>query len=220
MRALHFPLQAAYRLPVCLSVSVLLHVLLMLPVNQLMGNAPYGSTQGLARKVGVTKALTAFLVTKALPANTIAASEVFASSVETASDSSAAESAERVAAKADEEPEGWSGEEGQPQIVPLPMEPRYFRPSELTRKPRILEEVSLAFPTSVGSVVAGKMILRLLIGESGRVDKVIVEQTELPESFQASAINSFSQATFLPGTIEDVPVKSQMRIEVSYETEM
>ena len=50
----------------------------------------------------------------------------------------------------------------------------------------------------------------------GTVDRIEVEGSDVPAPFAEAAKNAFSRATFDPGRLMDQPVKSQVRIEVSF----
>lgn len=96
---------------------------------------------------------------------------------------------------------------------------RYFKGSELTQRPQPVEPVELSYPALVLSQNderSGTVILRLLIAETGAVDQVLVESSDLPTAFQDETILRFAQARFTPGQIDGMDVKSQMRIEVTF----
>jgi TonB family protein len=58
-------------------------------------------------------------------------------------------------------------------------------------------------------------MLRLRISESGQVDDAtIVMSTGIPE-FEAAALQTFSGARFQPGYRANLPVRSEMLIEVT-----
>ena len=97
---------------------------------------------------------------------------------------------------------------------------RYYRGSELTQRPRPLAQVDLSDPAlSDPADVArsGSIMLRLLIDDTGKVDQVLVEASDLPDIFQELAIRRFSQTRFSPGMIQDQAVRSQMRLEVTFQ---
>lgn len=96
---------------------------------------------------------------------------------------------------------------------------RYFKGVELTERPRPVDKIELSYPMSGELPEAdrsGSIILRLLIAESGAVDRVLVESSELPETFQVEATRRFAQAQFFPGRIGELAVRSQMRVEVTF----
>lgn len=94
----------------------------------------------------------------------------------------------------------------------------YVSASALTRRPRVIQEPTLEFPFSIEGESVGRVIVRLLIGVSGSVDKVIVEDSDLPASFKESVVRGFLTARFSPGEIDDLAVPSSIRAEVNYRT--
>lgn len=97
--------------------------------------------------------------------------------------------------------------------------PYYFPPHELSRKPQPASPVPLDYPADSPLVARGRIVLRLLINAAGNVDQVMVEQSELPQELTELARQAFSQAKFQPGMKENRPVKSQMMIEVTFESD-
>ena len=96
---------------------------------------------------------------------------------------------------------------------------RYFKGSELTQRPQPIESIELSYP-ALGLLQdierSGSIVLRLLIAETGAVDQVLVESSNLPAAFQDETVVRFTHARFAPGQIDGVQVKSQMRIEVTF----
>ncbi len=101
-------------------------------------------------------------------------------------------------------------------IVTLP-EPYYFQVNELTERPNVLLDISpdLAFflPNGLSQVA----ILRLLINEYGDIDQVAIENSVLSAQTQDLVRDAFAKIKFSPGKINEVPVKSQLKIEVILE---
>ncbi len=90
----------------------------------------------------------------------------------------------------------------------------YFKTSELDRRPFPLTRVEVPPPESADAV-AGSVMIRLRISERGRVeDAKIVMGTGIAE-FEAAALREFSQAQFHPGYRSNLPVRSEMLIEVT-----
>ncbi len=90
----------------------------------------------------------------------------------------------------------------------------YFRTSELDRRPFPLTRIEVPAPESA-EALAGSVMIRLRISESGRVeDAKIVMGTGIAE-FEAAALREFSQARFHPGYRANMPVRSEMLIEVT-----
>jgi len=96
---------------------------------------------------------------------------------------------------------------------------RYHLGSELTTRPHAQHDIQPQFPTGAeAGSAAGRIILRLFISEAGRVDDLLIERSDLPKAFEESARHAFADARFAPGEIDGAPVKSQMRVEVTFET--
>lgn len=193
----------------CLAISAALHLSLALSVGRSLGTA--GALRA-APLPAANSALSGFLVQRvsskvdsAPNEGTVVALEPPASNVAVTSPAAPPQPdtvpSDKIAARG---------------IIPL-AKPYYFRASELEIRPRVLSDVRPQFPSSAEGAASGRIVLRLLINEAGRLDTVVVEHSELPQAFQDSAIDAFSKATLAPGEIGGSAVKSQMRIEVSYE---
>jgi len=90
----------------------------------------------------------------------------------------------------------------------------YFKTSELDRRPFPLSRIEIPSPESTATE-AGSVMIRLRISESGRVeDAKIVMGTGFAE-FEAAALREFSRAKFHPGYRGNLPVRSEMLIEVT-----
>lgn len=103
-------------------------------------------------------------------------------------------------------------------LVSLPG-PYYFPPQELSRKPLAAVPVPLDYPENTPLVTKNRVVLRLLISETGDVDKLIVETADVPRELEALARQAFAQAKFQPGLRGKTPVKSQMLVEITFEGE-
>ena len=77
--------------------------------------------------------------------------------------------------------------------------------------------VAIEYPEKAPLVVWRHVVLRLLINEAGDVDKVIVETADVPSELETLARQAFVQAKFQPGLRGDIPVKSQMLVEIIFE---
>lgn len=95
--------------------------------------------------------------------------------------------------------------------------PYYFPPQELAQKPRAATPIALDYQANLPLVDRGQIVLRLLISESGSVDRVIVEKSNLPRELEELASKAFSQARFSAGIRENRPVNSQLIVEVTFE---
>lgn len=101
-------------------------------------------------------------------------------------------------------------------LIPLPL-PRYLDPAELSERPRAETEVGLVYPENAPLIERGRVILQLLIGENGRVDDTVIEESDLPPELQAMARDAFLQARFRPGMLDARAVKSRIRVEILFE---
>lgn len=90
----------------------------------------------------------------------------------------------------------------------------YFRTDELTDKPSVLQDISPILSLGLPDAVSQSAVMRLLINEFGEVDEVIIEGGELSLAIQQLVRESFSKIRFKPGRINNMPVKSQLMIEV------
>jgi hypothetical protein len=101
-------------------------------------------------------------------------------------------------------------------ILGLPKS-HYFRSKELTEKPRILHDVFPDLMVKIPDISPQPAVLRLLINEQGDIDQVEIEESQFPKDVERLIIDNFSRIKFQPGRLGDLPVKSQLRIEVSLE---
>lgn len=98
-----------------------------------------------------------------------------------------------------------------------PVKPYYFAAKDLTQKPLVFRDVPVDLILNVPDVPSQAARLQILISEYGDVDKVIVENSLLPEAAQKTVVDAFSKLKFHPGEMNGIPVKSQLRIEVMLE---
>ncbi|HEY0847553.1 MAG TPA: hypothetical protein VGE12_19470 [Noviherbaspirillum sp.] len=98
-------------------------------------------------------------------------------------------------------------------VVTTP-EPYYFRSSQLTQKPLVLQDASADLILVLPELPDQVAILRLFISDHGIIDRVLVENSHLPESAERKLVAAFSKMTFQPGKIGRIAVRSQLRIEV------
>lgn len=98
--------------------------------------------------------------------------------------------------------------------VKEPGEIYYFKASELDRRPFPLERVEVPAPESAAALT-GSVLLRLRISESGQVDDVSVVMSTGITEFEAEALQTFRGARFHPGYRANLPVRSEMLIEVT-----
>jgi periplasmic protein TonB len=109
----------------------------------------------------------------------------------------------------------------QPQPAPrrsgLRQAPRYFMAEELDQRPLIQSQVDAQFPV-LALAPTGRVLLRLYVGEDGRVERIAVESGDPTGAFEAAARTAFGSARFLPGMKDGVAVKALLRIEVLFGT--
>lgn len=90
----------------------------------------------------------------------------------------------------------------------------YFDAAQLSRRAQVVRDIPQDRPVWSRLAGQGKVILVLFINEAGRVDRVDVESSELPETLAEEAAQEFNEVIFLPAQIDGNAVKSRMRIEV------
>jgi len=93
--------------------------------------------------------------------------------------------------------------------------PRYYLPSQLDVRPRLLTRVEPAYPQGAPPD-GGYAVLRLLIGEEGKVERAIVVVSDPGDTFGAAAAAAFGAAQFSSGKLRGVAVKSQLAIEMKF----
>jgi len=93
--------------------------------------------------------------------------------------------------------------------------PDYLQGKLLTVGPRPLDDIEPRYPDGA-DLRTGKVVLRLLIGDTGHVDEVAVLRANPPGLFDAAAMEAFAKARFSPGLAGGVAVKSQMTVEVDF----
>lgn len=101
-------------------------------------------------------------------------------------------------------------------VLPLKEAP-YIPAGELDERPSSEIPVIIPFPdTPLDSPrVAG--ILVLYIGANGYVDRIEVDESDLPPEFEKAAIDTFLQARMRPGLKDGQPVRARMKIVVEFE---
>ena len=98
----------------------------------------------------------------------------------------------------------------------LTLAPEYRLSSQLDARPSPLAEISPIYPARAGKQ-DGSVVLRLLIDETGRVDRIAVIRAFPSGYFEDAAIDAFRGAMFSPGTFLGAPVKSQLLVELNFE---
>lgn len=92
-----------------------------------------------------------------------------------------------------------------------------YLPAELLdEKPAVIADIPIDPPELRNHPQGGEIVLSIWIGSDGAVEDVTVEENSLPAVFAESAARGFRSAKFRPGRKAGVPVKSRMRVAVSY----
>lgn len=101
--------------------------------------------------------------------------------------------------------------------VVMPVAPHYFHARELTQKPFVLRDIPSDIARYFYGVPPQKLTLSLFISEEGKVDRVKIEGSDLPEDIERMIVKAFSEARFFPGKIGDHAVNSELKIEMAIE---
>ena len=94
------------------------------------------------------------------------------------------------------------------------MQAYYFKSDALTRRPAYLRDLAPQASAVVPDFDPQPLVATLLINELGRVDEVIMDEGALSQQAKLFVSNWFSNIEFAPGMIGNIPVKTQMTIEV------
>lgn len=99
--------------------------------------------------------------------------------------------------------------------IQAPPEPHYFRVSELTEKPHVVQDIASNLMLVTPDIPAQAAVLRLFINDEGGIDKVVIEESSLPAHAQRRILDAFSGIRFQPGKIGRLSVRSQLRIQIT-----
>ena len=102
----------------------------------------------------------------------------------------------------------------------LPFMPaeRYYAVAELDVRPQVKVTPEFGYPeTAVANRMTGKVIVTLLLDESGRVEDVKVIGSDPPGVFDEAAIVGWRRARFTPGLKTETAVKSRLTLEVNFD---
>jgi hypothetical protein len=92
----------------------------------------------------------------------------------------------------------------------------YFDRDQLTVGPSPKAEVLIDYPPVDGLSGSHMSELSLFIDEGGRVVRVRVDGPDLPAALEEAARTAFLAAQFSPGQVDGLPVRSRLRVEVSF----
>lgn len=101
-------------------------------------------------------------------------------------------------------------------LIPLHEAP-YVPAGELDERP--VPEAPIIIPFPEATLYSGKAsgTLVLYIGADGRVDRVEVDESDLPPAFERAAINTFLQARMRPGILKGHASRARMKVLVEFE---
>ncbi|MCZ7563621.1 MAG: TonB family protein [Burkholderiales bacterium] len=97
----------------------------------------------------------------------------------------------------------------------LPAPARYYLPSQLDARPRLLTRVEPRYPQGAPPE-GGHAVVRLLIGADGKVEQAIVVESTPGDRFGAAAAAAFAAAQFSAGMLKGTAVNSQVLIEMDF----
>lgn len=182
------------RLLLAIGLSLLLHAALVVSVGRQPGSEGGGGSGMVAPPLIASLASVASDVATAIPVVTDPAPAPAVEAPETAAVTPVA------AATADE-----GGNTGGAY---------YFKTSELDRRPFPLTRIEVPAPES-DPTLAGAVMIRLRISESGRIDDARIMMSTGVREFEEAALREFMRARFHPGYRANLPVRSEMLIEVT-----
>jgi periplasmic protein TonB len=92
----------------------------------------------------------------------------------------------------------------------------YFTRDQLSVSPIPMQAVLIDYPSI--EIQGGNYVseLSLYIDEEGKVQRVRVDGPALPQPMEEAARSAFMSARFSPGQVDGLPVRSRIRIEVSF----
>ena len=97
---------------------------------------------------------------------------------------------------------------------------QYFQSGDLSERPLILNKALLdSTPLFLTDVPSQLAVLRFLINEHGNIDQVLVDDSRFSPRTERLIIETFSKLKFEAGKIGDLPVKSQLRIEIKVQND-
>jgi len=95
---------------------------------------------------------------------------------------------------------------------------RYYLARELDVRPAPREPIEPVYPNDAYlKDIPGRVVVRLFISESGKVEKVLILHAEPPGYFEGAVQQAFRAARFTPAMKHGRPVKAQVVLEVRYD---
>jgi hypothetical protein len=89
----------------------------------------------------------------------------------------------------------------------------------LSRAPSPQASIEIPFPPDVDNEVHLTAALSLFIDETGVVQQVRIDSPILPPPMEEAARTAFLRARFSPGEVDGRPVRSLVRVEVTFDSE-
>ena len=103
-------------------------------------------------------------------------------------------------------------------LIRMDLPLRYYDAMEVDKRAEPAIPVQLRFPPfGLHSQKSGKVILLLLISETGSVDQVEILDSQPPGIYENSALATFSMIPFVPAIKDGRPVRSRKTIQIDYE---
>lgn len=99
----------------------------------------------------------------------------------------------------------------------LPQSEVFLPKESLTQSAVPLSDIHIPWPSAGGAIGVQRARFTLFIDETGRVVKMVPDGHSLQPAMEQAAEEAFHAARFLPAQKGGWPVKSMLRIEVSFE---
>lgn len=101
----------------------------------------------------------------------------------------------------------------------VPLQPalqrQYYLASRVHKAPTLLRRAEFTFPEGV-NLREGVVVARVLIGETGKVDGVVIDLSQPAGAFDGAAMAALLQWQFTPGILHGAPVPTQIAVEVRF----
>ena len=93
----------------------------------------------------------------------------------------------------------------------------YYQLRDLDIRPQVAVHIDPEYPEAAARrMISGTAVIRVFIGDDGKVDRTQLVSTDPPGFFELSAQQAFNVARYTPGVKGGRAVKSQLLIEVTY----
>lgn len=92
---------------------------------------------------------------------------------------------------------------------------RYFKSSEVDRRAEPIAMPELLYPDAAfRQGIAGRVVLRIYVNETGGIDAIDVVESEPAGVFEQAAVNAVLETRFTPAELFGRPVKNVKTIEI------